>query len=120
MPTPPLDGSGPWWPSSYGSGDEPGALNEITPQKVAAAHRRLPAKLRQAMEHVAGGMKNGTCRFGSDADASVLDPHCKAHDLDNLYVIDGSFFPSSSAVNPSLTMIANALRVADHLRERLA
>jgi choline dehydrogenase-like flavoprotein len=45
--------------------------------------------------------------------------NCKAHDLDNLYVVDASFFVSSSAVNPSLTIIANALRVGDHLLQRL-
>ena len=45
--------------------------------------------------------------------------HCRAHDIDNLYVVDGSFFPSSGAVNPALTIIANALRVGDHLIERL-
>jgi choline dehydrogenase-like flavoprotein len=50
----------------------------------------------------------------------VLDVNCKAHDLDNLYVVDASFFVSSSAVNPSLTIIANALRVGDHLLSRLA
>jgi choline dehydrogenase-like flavoprotein len=49
----------------------------------------------------------------------VLDVHCRAHDLDNLYVVDGSVFPSSAAVNPALTIMANALRVADHLRTRL-
>jgi len=63
--------------------------------------------------------QNGTIRFGKDPATSVLDRNCKAHDLDNLYVVDGSFFPSSSAVNPALTIIANALRVSDHLRERL-
>jgi choline dehydrogenase-like flavoprotein len=63
--------------------------------------------------------QNGTLGFGHDADTSVLDINCKAHDLDNLYVVDGSFFPSSSAVNPSLTIMANALRVGEHLRERL-
>lgn len=61
----------------------------------------------------------GTLRFGHDPKTSVLDVHCKAHDLDNLYVVDGSFFPSSGAVNPALTIAANALRVGDHLRERL-
>jgi choline dehydrogenase-like flavoprotein len=61
----------------------------------------------------------GTVRFGSDPNASVLDPTCKAHDLDNLYVVDGGFFPSSGAVNPALTIAANALRVGDHLLERL-
>jgi len=63
--------------------------------------------------------QNGTLRFGTDPATSVLDVNCKAHDLDNLYVVDGSFFPSSSAVNPSLTIMANALRVGDHLLERL-
>jgi choline dehydrogenase-like flavoprotein len=66
------------------------------------------------------GHQNGTCRMGSDPASSVLDPFCKAHDLDNLYVVDASCFVSASAVNPSLTIIANAIRVADHLlAERL-
>ncbi len=64
--------------------------------------------------------QNGTIRFGNDPRTSALDPNCKAHDLDNLYVVDASFFPSSGAVNPALTIMANALRVADHLRERMA
>jgi choline dehydrogenase-like flavoprotein len=64
--------------------------------------------------------QNGTARFGTDPATSVLDVNCKMHDLDNLYVVDSSFFCSSSAVNPTLTIIANALRVADHLNERLA
>ena len=61
----------------------------------------------------------GTCRFGHDPKTSVLDVNCKAHELDNLYVVDTSFFVSIGAVNPSLTAIANALRVGDHLLERL-
>ncbi len=61
----------------------------------------------------------GTVRFGTDPQSSVLDPWCKAHQLDNLYVTDTSFFVSSSAVNPTLTTVANAMRVGDHLRERL-
>jgi choline dehydrogenase-like flavoprotein len=63
--------------------------------------------------------QNGTIRFGSDPKTSALDTHCKAHDVDNLYVVDGSFFPSSAAVNPALTIMANALRVGDHLKKRL-
>jgi choline dehydrogenase-like flavoprotein len=59
-----------------------------------------------------------TCRFGHDPATSVLDANCKAHELDN-YVVDTSFFPSIGAVNPALTAMANALRVGDHLRERL-
>ena len=61
----------------------------------------------------------GTCCFGSDPKDSVLDTNCKAHELDNLYVVDTSFFPSISAVNPALTAMANALRVGDHLLERM-
>src|SRR3954469_2736652 len=61
----------------------------------------------------------GTVRFGTDPRTSVLDVDCKAHDVDNLYVVDTSFFPSSSAVNPALTAMANALRVGDHLIDRL-
>jgi choline dehydrogenase-like flavoprotein len=61
----------------------------------------------------------GTCRFGSDPKSSVLDVNCKAHELDNLYVVDTSFFPSIGAVNPSLTAIADSLRVGEHLLERL-
>jgi len=63
--------------------------------------------------------QNGTLRFGDDSATSVLDRNCKAHDIDNLYVVDGSFFPSSSAVNPALTIMANALRVGRHLLERM-
>jgi choline dehydrogenase-like flavoprotein len=61
----------------------------------------------------------GTCRFGKDPKTSVLDVNCKAHELDNLYVVDTSFFPSIGAVNPGLTAMANALRVGEHLRQRL-
>jgi choline dehydrogenase-like flavoprotein len=61
----------------------------------------------------------GTVRFGSDPSSSVLDTNCKAHELDNLYVVDTSFFPSIGAVNPALTAIANSLRVGDHLLDRL-
>jgi choline dehydrogenase-like flavoprotein len=63
--------------------------------------------------------QSGTCRFGTDPKTSVLDTNCKAHELDNLYVVDTSFFPSIGAVNPALTAMANALRVGDHLLERL-
>ncbi len=63
--------------------------------------------------------QNGTVRFGRDPKSSALDIHCRAHEVGNLYVVDGSFFPSSSAVNPALTIMANALRVGDHLKERL-
>ncbi|MBR8839066.1 MAG: GMC family oxidoreductase [Stigonema ocellatum SAG 48.90 = DSM 106950] len=61
----------------------------------------------------------GTCRFGEDPKTSVLDINCRTHDVDNLYIVDGSFFPSSTAVNPSLTIMANALRVGEHLLQRM-
>ena len=63
--------------------------------------------------------QNGTVRFGHDPKTSALDRNCRSHEVDNLYVVDGSFFPSSAAVNPALTIMANALRVGDHLLERL-
>ncbi len=64
--------------------------------------------------------QNGTIRFGRDPKTSALDLNCKTHDVENLYVVDGSFFVSSAAVNPALTIMANALRVSEHLKERLA
>ena len=101
--------------------------------------KRLQAKLKSVLEHtqmhphlipnnlylgktipIAGvGHQAGTCRFGKDPKTSVLDTLCKAHDMDNLYVVDTSFFPSIGAVNPSLTAMANALRVGDHLIARM-
>jgi choline dehydrogenase-like flavoprotein len=63
--------------------------------------------------------QNGTVRFGRDPRTSALDSSCRAHDVDNLYVVDGSFFPSSGAVNPALTIMANAIRVGDRILERL-
>jgi choline dehydrogenase-like flavoprotein len=75
--------------------------------------------LHKGMPIGATAHQAGTVRFGDDPQSSALDANCKAHDIDNLYVVDTSFFPSIGAVNPSLTAIANALRVADHLVERL-
>jgi choline dehydrogenase-like flavoprotein len=96
------------------------------------AHARLTSKLKELMGLFARNLflgdriplagvahQNGTIRFGSDPRTSALDIHCKTHDVDNLYVVDGSFFPSSAAVNPALTIMANALRVGDHLKQRL-
>jgi choline dehydrogenase-like flavoprotein len=62
----------------------------------------------------------GTCRFGDDSSISVLDRDCRAHDLENLYVVDASFMPRSGAVNPSLTIAANALRVAPRIAARVS
>ncbi|MET9408611.1 GMC family oxidoreductase [Streptomyces sp. NPDC002935] len=75
--------------------------------------------LHKGMPIGATAHQAGTVRFGNDPADSALDINCKAHDLDNLYVVDTSFFPSIGAVNPSLTAIANALRVGDHIAERL-
>ena len=61
----------------------------------------------------------GTMRFGTDAESSVLDLDCKAHEFDNLYVVDASFFPSIGAVNPTLTIVANSLRVAETIIARV-
>jgi len=103
------------------------------------AHHRLKKKLEQILSHAGahpllmerslyfgkgipiGGTAHqaGTARFGADPATSVLDLDCKAHELDNLYVTDASFFPSIGAVNPTLTIIANALRVADHIKQRI-
>jgi choline dehydrogenase-like flavoprotein len=59
----------------------------------------------------------GTLCFGTDPRSSVLDPFCRTHDVENLFVVDASFFPSSAAVNPGLTIAAQALRVADHIKD---
>jgi choline dehydrogenase-like flavoprotein len=65
------------------------------------------------------GHPTGTCRCGNDPATSVLDPTCRVHGVDNLYVVDGSFMPSSGGANPSLTIAANALRVGKAIGERL-
>jgi len=103
-------------------------------------HKRLVTKLKSLIREIDGhdrvfaldkfigqriplagvAHQNGTIRFGNDPRTSVLDRNCKAHELDNLYVVDASFFPSCGAVNPALTIMANALRVGDHLLERMA
>jgi choline dehydrogenase-like flavoprotein len=75
--------------------------------------------LHKGMPIGATAHQAGTIRFGTDPRNSALDENCRAHDVDNLYVVDTSFFPSIGAVNPSLTAIANALRVGDHLASRL-
>jgi choline dehydrogenase-like flavoprotein len=64
-------------------------------------------------------LQHGTCRMGNDPKTSVLDAECRSHDVKNLYVVDGSFMPSSGGVPTTLTIIANSLRVAEKLIERL-
>ena len=61
----------------------------------------------------------GTLVFGTDPKQSVLDTYCRTHDVDNLFVVDASFFPSSAAVNPGLTIVAQAIRSADHIKEKV-
>jgi choline dehydrogenase-like flavoprotein len=73
--------------------------------------------LRSAENNGALGHVCGTCRFGTDPKSSVLDPQNRAHEVDNLYVVDASFFPSSAGLNPSLTVAANALRVGAHVNQ---
>ena len=75
--------------------------------------------LGQQLPLAAVAHQNGTIRFGNDPRTSALDRNCKAHEVDNLYVVDASFFPSSGAVNPALTIMANALRVGEHLLSRM-
>lgn len=96
-------------------------LLERTLRRVGHANTFLPhtAYFAKRLPLAAVCHQVGTCRFGTDPRTSVLDPTCRTHDVANLYVVDGSFFPSISSVNPSLTIMANALRVADHLRARL-
>ena len=86
-----------------------------------AAHHVLDKNLYANMPISLSGVAHqaGTCRFGTDPRTSVLDLNCKAHELDNLYVVDASFMPSIGAVNPGLTIMANAMRVGAHLLERM-
>jgi choline dehydrogenase-like flavoprotein len=118
--------------------DRSGAIQLTKTYLNEEPHRRLLAKLKDLLAPLGcnraipsrtvldqriplAGVAHqcGTVRFGDDPARSPLDVNCKAHDVDNLYVVDTSFFPSSSAVNPALTAIANSLRVGDHLLERL-
>jgi choline dehydrogenase-like flavoprotein len=97
-------------------------LKKILNHTGMAAHHVLRKNFYMDMAIPLAGCAHqaGTCRFGTDPATSVLDANCKAHELDNLYVVDTSFFPSIGAVNPALTAIANALRVGEHLLSRLA
>jgi choline dehydrogenase-like flavoprotein len=88
-------------------------LIKVTKEIMRAAGYPLVFVQRMGIE--TNSHQCGTIRFGNDPSKAVLDTNCKAYDLDNLYVVDSSFFPSSSAMNPGLTIAAQALRVADHL-----
>ncbi len=119
-------------------GSDGGVVLELTENNMEA-HARLRSKVQGMLSHCGahttvldrrlyfgkdipiGGTAHqvGTARFGTDPASSVLDLDCKAHELDNLYVADASFFPSIGAVNPTLTIVANALRIAGRIGERL-
>jgi choline dehydrogenase-like flavoprotein len=108
--------------------------NEVSKERLYAKLKSILGKLDMNEDHlihrfaylkneipVAGcAHQAGTCRFGDDPASSVLDVNCKTHELDNLYVVDTSFFPSIGAVNPALTAMANAIRVGDHLLDRMS
>jgi choline dehydrogenase-like flavoprotein len=96
-------------------------LKEILNHTGMADHHVLKKNFYMHMSIPIAGVAHqaGTVRFGNDPATSVLDPDCKAHELDNLYVVDTSFFPSIGAVNPALTAMANAIRVGEHMTERL-
>jgi len=95
---------------------------ELILSKAGAHPVLLERKLYLGKDIPIGGTAHqaGTGRFGTDRSTSVLDLDCKAHELDNLYIADASFFPSIGSVNPTLTIVANALRVADRIKERIA
>ncbi len=98
--------------------------NRVAHQKLVEAARQMMRRARypfvftQPMGIETNSHQCGTLRFGLDPASSVLDPFCRAYDLENLYVVDSSFFPSSAAMNPALTIAAQALRVADHLTNK--
>jgi choline dehydrogenase-like flavoprotein len=98
-----------------------GELRKIMNHIGIAAHHVLDKNFYMHMAIPLAGVAHqaGTCRFGTDPGTSVLDLNCKAHELDNLYVVDASFLPSIGAVNPALTVMANAIRVGEHLLERM-
>jgi choline dehydrogenase-like flavoprotein len=109
--------------------DRQGRIQLIYRPNNLRAHRMLVEETRRilhklgfwiVMTHSHGSRNTthqcGTVVFGQDPRESVLDTYCRAHDVENLFVVDASFFPSSAAVNPALTIAAQALRVADHIR----
>jgi choline dehydrogenase-like flavoprotein len=99
-----------------------GELKKILNHTGMAEHHVLGKNFYMDMSIPVAGCAHqaGTCRFGADPATSALDVNCKAHELDNLYVVDTSFFPSIGAVNPALTAMANAIRVGEHLLSRMA
>jgi choline dehydrogenase-like flavoprotein len=86
--------------------------------ELDSGHTLIPHAIYLSKDIPLAGVAHqaGTIRFGNNPADSVLNPSCKTHEIENLYVVDGSFFPSIGAVNPSLTIMANALRVGDILK----
>ncbi len=120
-----VDGSGTITIAYHPSNDEPkqrlyDQLKSML-SELGGGHHLLPHNgyLKNEIPVAGCAHQAGTCRFGNDPATSVLDANCRAHELDNLYVVDTGFFPSIGAVNPALTAMANALRVGDHLLERM-
>lgn len=97
--------------------------NTATHKKLAETAKTMlqeagyPLVFTESMGIATNSHQCGTVRSGVDPSTSVLDTYCKAHDVNNLFVVDASFFPSSAAMNPALTIAAQALRVADHLMQ---
>jgi len=115
-----VDTSGSGWRIRYQLGAADAARRQSLRDLVQRTFRRFgPVRGGGTDDRKALGHVCGTCRFGDDSRTSVLDACNRAHDLDNLYVTDASFFPASGAVSPGLTIVANALRVAAHIGQRL-
>jgi choline dehydrogenase-like flavoprotein len=109
--------------------DRDGRIRLVYRPNNVKAHKRLVKETKRILHRLgfwrvvthSHGSRNtthqcGTICFGVDPRTSVLDPYCRAHDVANLFVVDASFFPSSAAINPGLTIAAQALRVADHIK----
>jgi choline dehydrogenase-like flavoprotein len=95
--------------SSRGGSSGMAVLRDLNPDEWSA----------EELRGVTHFLQGGTCRFGNDPATSVLDPSCRAHEVANLYVTDGSFLPSSGGVPLTLTIMANAFRVAERIAARL-
>ena len=94
-----------------------GVLKELEGSSIGMRQSNVYPRGESPIEVV--GYQCGTARMGTDPATSVLDINCRTHEIDNLYVVDSSFFPSCASVSPALTIMANALRVGHHLKERL-
>lgn len=126
-----------WWAISEDLPDKENRVSVTADDRIQifwqprnlVAHKALLKTVRRILKKVgfqavfvqrmgigANSHQCGTARFGNDPESSVLDTFCRSHEVPNLYVVDGSFFPSSAAVNPALTIAAQALRVADHIK----